>query len=175
MYSEVRLRRVFNRLPDGVPDAPRLPPARSQRAPYHFPLLNAKVPAAAIAEQLGRHRSTIHREISRNDFHAQRDYAGYDALNAQDLTIERRRRQRRLCRDDGLHRYVLAGLERCWSPEQIAGRLKLAGDGACLSHETIYQFVYSPEVRALALHRHLLRARRLSAASPVARRSRCRG
>ena len=30
-----------------------------------------------------------------------------------------------------------------------------------MSHETIYQFVYSPEGRALALHRHLLRARRL--------------
>jgi transposase, IS30 family len=30
-----------------------------------------------------------------------------------------------------------------------------------VSHETIYQFVYSPEGRALALHRHLLRARRL--------------
>ena len=31
-----------------------------------FRLLNAKVPAAAIAEKLGRQRSTIHREISRD-------------------------------------------------------------------------------------------------------------
>ena len=28
-----------------------------------FRLLNAKVPVAGIARQLGRHRSTIHREI----------------------------------------------------------------------------------------------------------------
>jgi IS30 family transposase len=32
---------------------------------------------------------------------------------------------------------------------------------ARVRHETIYQFVYSPEGRALELHRHLLRARRL--------------
>src|SRR5215212_2891771 len=49
----------------------------------------------------------------------------------------------------------------CWSPEQIAGRLKLTGEDGRLCHETIYQFVYSPEGRALELHRHLLRARRL--------------
>ena len=41
-----------------------------------FGLLNSKVSTAAIAEKLGRHRSTIHREIRRNFFHAQREYAG---------------------------------------------------------------------------------------------------
>ena len=51
--------------------------------------------------------------------------------------------------------------EALWSPEQIAGRLKIAGEDGRLCHETIYQFVYSPEGRALELHRHLLRARRL--------------
>ena len=61
-----------------------------------FRLLNAKVPVAAIAQQLGRHRSTIHREISRNHFHAQREYAGYYPLNAQDLASERRQRRRKL-------------------------------------------------------------------------------
>jgi len=42
-----------------------------------FRLLNAKVPVAAITQQLGRHRSAIHREISRNHFREQREYAGY--------------------------------------------------------------------------------------------------
>jgi IS30 family transposase len=36
-----------------------------------FRLLNAKVPMAEIAQQLGRHRSTIHREVSRNYFREQ--------------------------------------------------------------------------------------------------------
>jgi transposase, IS30 family len=30
-----------------------------------FRLLNAQVPVAEIAQQLGRHRSTIHRELGR--------------------------------------------------------------------------------------------------------------
>jgi IS30 family transposase len=31
------------------------------------------VPVAAMAQQLGRHPSTIYREISRNHFHEQRE------------------------------------------------------------------------------------------------------
>ena len=47
-----------------------------------FGLLNSKVSTAAIAEKLGRRRSTIHREIRRNFFHAQREYAGCYPVNA---------------------------------------------------------------------------------------------
>ncbi len=102
-----------------------------------FRLLNAKMPVAVIAQELGRHRSTIHREISRNHFHAQWEYAGYYPLNAQDLAIERRRRQRKLSRNDVLRRYVIMGLERCWSPEQIAGRLRHEGaDDGTVCHES---------------------------------------
>ena len=60
-----------------------------------------------------------------------------------------------------LRGHVVEKLSSWWSPEQIAGRLKIAGEDSRLCHETIYQFVYSPEGRALELHRHLLRARRL--------------
>ena len=113
-----------------------------------FRLLNAKTPIAVIARELGRHRSTIHREVRRNHFHGPREYAGYYPLNAQDLASERRKRQCKLCRDDLLRRYVIAGLERCWSPEQIAGRLKHeAGDSGSVCHETIYRYVYGPEGR----------------------------
>ena len=42
-----------------------------------FRLLNAKLPIAAIAQQLGRHRFNIHREIGRNHFREQREYVGY--------------------------------------------------------------------------------------------------
>jgi IS30 family transposase len=37
-----------------------------------FRALNARVPVAVIAQELGRHRSTIHREIGRNHLHGQR-------------------------------------------------------------------------------------------------------
>ena len=86
-----------------------------------FRLLDAKTPVAVIARKLGRHRSTIHREIHRNHFHGQREDAGYYTLNAQDLASGRRRRQRKLCRNLALRDTIIAGLERCCSPEQIAG------------------------------------------------------
>jgi len=90
-----------------------------------FRLLNAKVPMTEIAQQLGRHRSTIHREISRNHFREQREYVGYYPLTAQDYARQRRQRLSKLRQHEVLRHYIIDKLERCWSPEQIAGRLKL--------------------------------------------------
>jgi IS30 family transposase len=126
-----------------------------------FRLLNARLPIKEIAGQLGRHRSTIYREIARNEFREVRQYRGYYPVTAEDSARRRRRRQRKLVRDAHLRGHVVEKLELLWSPEQIAGRLKLTGEDGRLCHETIYQFVYSPEGRALELHRHLLRARPL--------------
>ena len=42
-----------------------------------FRLLKAKLPIKEIAAQLGRHRSTIYREIARNEFREVRQYRGY--------------------------------------------------------------------------------------------------
>lgn len=122
-----------------------------------FRLLHAKVPLNESARRLGRHRATIYREISRNLFRDVKAYRGYYPITANDSARRRRQRRRKLVRDTRLRTHVIEKLELCWSPEPIAGRLKLAGDGARLCHETIYQFVDS----ALALHRHLPRARRL--------------
>src|SRR5687767_5242671 len=126
-----------------------------------FRLLNAKLPIKEIAGQLGRHRSTIYREIARNEFREVKQYRGYYPVTAEDSARRRRRRQRKLVRDPRLRTHVVEKLKLWWSPEQIAGRLKIAAEDGRVCHETIYQFVYSPEGRALQLHRHLLRARRL--------------
>ena len=42
-----------------------------------FRLVNAKLPIKEIANQLGRHRSTIYREIARNEFREVKQYRGY--------------------------------------------------------------------------------------------------
>ena len=126
-----------------------------------FRLLSAKVPVAVIARQLGRHRSTIHREVSRNHFREQREYTGYFPLVAHDLASQRRRRLRKLVANEALRGFVVDRLKVCWSPQQIAGRLKLDGPGTgTLCHETIYRFVYGPEGRDADLYRLLPKSRR---------------
>ena len=48
-------------------------------------LVAAKVPVNEMARQLGRHRSTIYREIKRNTFHDRElpDYDGYYSTEAR--------------------------------------------------------------------------------------------
>jgi hypothetical protein len=46
-----------------------------------------------------------------------------------------------------------------WSPEQIAGRLRLEGSEHRVSHESIYRYIYRPKVRPKKLHRYLTRAK----------------
>jgi IS30 family transposase len=128
-----------------------------------FRLIEARTPVGAIAERLGRHPSTVYRELGRNRFHdGDRGFCGYFPLNAQDLACRRRQRRRKLAMDDGLRERVVERLEAGWSPQQIAGRLKQeqADDGASVCHETIYRHVYGPEGREDGLYRHLPKARR---------------
>src|SRR6476646_897263 len=127
-----------------------------------FRLLNAKVPMAEIAQQLGRHSSTIHREVSRNYFREQREYAGYFPLTAPECARQRRQRLSKLHRHEVLRWYIIDKLEHCWSPEQIAGRLRLDRERAALPSVTrqSIRFVYGPEGHAAGLYRHLPKVRR---------------
>ena len=127
-----------------------------------FRLLEARTPVGEIAQRLGRHPSTIHRELGRNRFRdGDRGFCGYFPLNAQDLARRRRQRRRKLVMNDGLRAHVTERLEAGWSPQQIAGRLKREPTGgASVCHETIYRHVYGPEGRRDGLYRHLPKARR---------------
>ena len=121
-----------------------------------FQLREAKISVPRIAEQLGRHRSTIHREIRRNWHDDGPWLRGYFPQAAQSRTDRRRVRRRKLHSNPNLARHVIARLQQAWSPEQIAGRLRRESGGEeRLSHETIYQFVYSDVGRQQNLYQLL--------------------
>lgn len=109
---------------------------------------------AAIARALGRHRSTIGRELARNS----RADTGYRPYTADEMTRARRRRSRRNRRFTGSDwDLVVAYLKEQWSPEQISGRLGRKGE-LQISHETIYRYVWHDKKRGGVLYRHLRQA-----------------
>ncbi len=113
--------------------------------------------SATIACILGRHRSTILREIRRN--HARSD-GRYRAQLADWYARGRRsrsRRNRRFSAADWAR--VEALLRKDWSPEQVAGWLRRQGLLA-ISHETIYRYIWADKHDGGTLHGHLRGARK---------------
>ena len=88
-------------------------------------MLVAKVPDSKIAAEIGRHRSTIYREIKRNSYVDEElpDLDGYHGMNAQRFASARRARRRKLIRLPKPRAAEIDRLKEGWSPEQIAGRL----------------------------------------------------
>lgn len=101
----------------------------------------------AIAKKIGRHHSVIERELKRN----RSPYFAYEASKADYFSRRRAKKtnKRKLEKNEKLYDYVLEKLEKDWSPEQIAGRLKKHPPsklkGLRISHESIYQFIYEVE------------------------------
>jgi transposase, IS30 family len=98
---------------------------------------------AEIARALGRHRSTVGREIRMCGLPRQYYRAWKAERKARQLT--RRPKPTKLSRHPRLLAEVERGLLERWSPEQISTRLKLDHPDdpeMRISHETIYQSLY---------------------------------
>ncbi len=117
----------------------------------------AKVSPTEMARVLGRHRSTIFRELRRNHFvdRCMPKVAGYFAMAAQLQTADRRARQRKLVRFDALRQTVEERSKSGWTPEQIAGRMRVEGARPRVCQETIYRHVYSKDGKRAELWWHL--------------------
>jgi len=99
-----------------------------------------------IAKRLSKHRSTIYRELRRNE-----EPEGYFPVVAEEKTQERakQRRPNKLETNGILRDYVIRSLEKGWSPEQISGRMKYKKVSFYACHETIYQFIYGSRDKTL--------------------------
>jgi transposase, IS30 family len=112
---------------------------------------------AEIARSLGRHRSTVCREVRRNSTRADGHYRPF---TAQERTNGRRSRSRRNSRFTAEDFAIVDDLlRRQWSPEQVAGRLRREGR-LLISHETIYRHVWGDKKAGGRLYTHLRGARK---------------
>lgn len=93
-----------------------------------------------IARRLGRSPSSIHDELKRN-----RSGEYYIAITAQARAEKRKSKagERAALKDSNTYTYVTEKLKLGWSPEEIAGRLERECGHKVISHEAIYQWIYS--------------------------------
>ena len=96
-----------------------------------------------IAVSLGRHPSSLSRELRRNKSRIFRS-RGYWPAQAQIKAQKRKSKASRKprLRNPQIRNYVIEKLKIFWSPELIAGRIRLDLPNLRISHEAIYQFIY---------------------------------
>src|SRR5215211_8370060 len=110
-----------------------------------------------IARALGRHRSTVCREVRRNSTRADGRYRAFTAQERTNGRRSRSRRNRRFSAEDFAQVDEL--LCRQWSPEQVSGYLRREGR-LLISHETIYRHVWGDKKAGGTLYAHLRGSRK---------------
>lgn len=105
-----------------------------------------RVSLSEIARKLHRNKSTISREISRNKAPIRRVYG---ACRAHDKAKERKIQagHRPRLKNATIRNYVKRHLRMGWTPEQIAGSFRIRYPQFTICVESIYRFIYDPEVR----------------------------
>ena len=97
-----------------------------------------------IASMLGRSPATISREITRNKRYGYH-YRAARAQGRTDYRARLRRKKRKLDTNERLRQFVFEHLDKRWTPEQIAKRLKMLYPldmNMHISHESIYSYLY---------------------------------
>ncbi len=120
---------------------------------YHISsLLKRGCTQKEIAESIGVHPSTICRELQRNRDLVSKEYS-YEFAH----TIATNRQQEKVkytVINKYTKNYIKSKLKEDWSPEQIAGRMKI-DNGYTVSHETIYRYIYYNKSRGGRLYKYL--------------------
>jgi transposase, IS30 family len=106
---------------------------------------------AAIATQIGKHRSVVCRELKRNENSMGR-YKAQQAAQICEVRKERLKRPRKLSIE--MEKEIRKSLtEEQWSPEQIKGRSQKDGR-PMVSHERIYQLIRKDKQEGGDLYKH---------------------
>ena len=107
-------------------------------------LMKAQHSITQIASLIGRHKSTISRELRRNA-----GSRGYRPKQASELAIERSEQSRNASTVAPWVKQQASALLRLqWSPAQVVSRLPV-------SHETLYQHVYADKTQGGTLWKNL--------------------
>ena len=107
-----------------------------------------------IADTIGKDKSVVSREIKRN---RDKRNGKYDADLAHRKYLHRQKTKPKKIRfTEQIKQYVIQKLDDDYSPEQIVGRAKIEGH-QCVSHERIYQYVWSEKKQGGKLYTHLRR------------------
>ena len=130
-----------------------LPIERGKIALWH----SQNISLREIARRLNRNVTSVSREIKRNSFGKY-----YVAIHAQAKWEKKKSKagNRHPLKNKSVYKYVFKKLRSGWSPEQIAGRLKLKKPNNSywqISHECIYTFIYSKENKHKLLWEYLPR------------------
>jgi transposase, IS30 family len=109
----------------------------------------------SIASELGRHHTTISRELDRNAPPVRK--GRYLSHKAHERSVQKKSQahQRDRLKNEDIRRYVERGLSIFWAPEQISWSMPSKLKGQTISHEAIYQYIYKERpdlVEALTRH-----------------------
>jgi IS30 family transposase len=115
-------------------------------------MLQAGIQRKEICKNTGIDKSVISRELKRN---CDKRSGNYDPELAQHKYEKRLKEKPKFIHfTEEIKQKIISELQDDWSPEQIVGRAKLNGEN-CVSHETIYRYVWTDKKQGGNLHKHL--------------------
>lgn len=124
---------------------------------YHLKLWGLSL--REIGRRLGRHHTSISREIKRNGSPHSVYYGGYAQPKADERASKARHHRKQS--NKRLYNYVTHRIQQEWSPDEISKRLILdypSNEQMRCSVETIYQWVFKDAQNGGELYSHLRRS-----------------
>jgi IS30 family transposase len=122
--------------------------------------LRTRQSVRAIAKIMRRDHSVLVRELKRNGDGNRKKYRADTAQRMFEKRIHKQHKGK-LDKYPELKERVVAGLKNEWSPDVIAGKLKLSDDKLTISHESIYHYIYNKDGRYEGLYKYLRQGKKI--------------